>query len=93
MAVGVATVLSVATSVLIGLPVLSADRLGPVVAVIQESGEQVGWPRLVDTVADAWLQIPPGRRRTAVIFTSTPIALCTRQAAPWSTLWPTLRHY
>ncbi|MGH3906056.1 MAG: hypothetical protein ACRDTE_18020 [Pseudonocardiaceae bacterium] len=23
----------------------------------------------------------------------TPIALCTRQAAPWSTLWPTLRHY
>ncbi|MGH4015476.1 MAG: ArnT family glycosyltransferase [Pseudonocardiaceae bacterium] len=169
-AVGAATVLSVAVSVLIGLPVLPADRLGPVLAVNKESGEQVGWPRFVDTVADAWRQVPPGQRPTAVIFTrnygqagaierygparglprpysghmayadwgpppddmagpvllvgrvtdaggqhalrgcrvlarhdngagvdneeqGTPITLCTRLAAPWSALWPTLRHY
>lgn len=168
--VGTAATVSIAGSVLTGLPVLPADQLGPVLAVNQESGEQVGWPRFVDTVADAWRQIPPDQRPTAVIFTrnygqagaiehyrpahglprpysghmsyadwgpppdgmtgpvllvgrftdpagqhalrgcrvlarndnragldngeqGTPIALCTRLAAPWSTLWPTLRHY
>ncbi|MGH3479972.1 MAG: ArnT family glycosyltransferase [Nocardioidaceae bacterium] len=165
-----ATAMSIAVSVLIGLPVLPAHRLGPVLAVNQESGEQVGWPRFVDTVADGWRQVPPGRRHTAVIFTSnygqagaierygparglprpysghmsyadwapppdamsgpvlfvgrlndpavrhaftgcrlltrnengaevdnqeqgTPIALCAGLTAPWSALWPTLRHY
>ncbi len=165
-----ATAISIAVSVLIGLPLLPTDRLGPVLAVNKESGEQVGWHHFVYTVADAWRQIPPDQRLTAVIFTSnygqagaierygparglprpysghmsyadwgpprdamtgpvllvgrlndadvrraftgcrlltrndngagvdnqeqgTPIALCTRLTAPWSSLWPTLRRY
>jgi hypothetical protein len=66
---GAATVVAVAISVLIGLPVLAPDQLGPVMAVNKESGEQVGWPGFVDTVATAWQQIPAGQRNSAVILT------------------------
>jgi 4-amino-4-deoxy-L-arabinose transferase-like glycosyltransferase len=61
---------AVAVSVLIGLPVLPAERLGPVLAVNTEAGEQVGWPQLADQVADVWRQIPAEARPTAVIFTA-----------------------
>jgi 4-amino-4-deoxy-L-arabinose transferase-like glycosyltransferase len=65
----VAAAIAVAVSLVIGLPVLPADRLGPVVAVNTEAGEQVGWPRLADNVAAVWRQIPASEQPTAVIFT------------------------
>ncbi|MGH3623515.1 MAG: glycosyltransferase family 39 protein [Sciscionella sp.] len=68
--VGAVSVVAVAVSVLIGLPVLPAGSLnGPVLAMNKEAGEQVGWPAFAATVARAWQQIPPGQRSTAVIFT------------------------
>lgn len=68
--VGAVTVVAVAVSVLVGLPVLPAGSLnGPVLAMNKEAGEQVGWPAFAATVARAWQQIPPGQRSTAVIFT------------------------
>jgi 4-amino-4-deoxy-L-arabinose transferase-like glycosyltransferase len=68
---GAATVVAVAVSVTIGLPVLPAGSLnGPVLAMNEEQGEQVGWPSFVATVARAWQQIPPEQRGTAVIFTA-----------------------
>jgi 4-amino-4-deoxy-L-arabinose transferase-like glycosyltransferase len=68
---GAATVVAVAISVVIGLPVLPAGSLnGPVLAMNKESGEQAGWPAFAATVARAWQQVPPEQRGTAVIFTS-----------------------
>ncbi|MGQ0837269.1 ArnT family glycosyltransferase [Actinokineospora sp.] len=164
---GPAAGVGVAMSLLVGLPVLPPERLAPVVAMNQEAGEQVGWPRFVDTVADAWRRIPVDQRGTAVIFArnygqagaierygparglpaphsghmsyadwgpppdtmtgpvllvgrfradvpftdcqavaridngvgldndeqGTPVALCAQPRAPWSSLWPGLRHY
>ncbi|MDT7728565.1 MAG: hypothetical protein QOI21_5141 [Actinomycetota bacterium] len=69
--IGVATVAAAAISVVIGLPVLPADALAPVLAMNKEPGEQVGWPEFAATVSAAWQQIPPDQRATAVIFTSS----------------------
>jgi hypothetical protein len=64
------TVPAVVISLLVGLPTLPADQLrGFVEAVNKEQGEQVGWPRFVDTMAVAWQQIPADKRATSVIFT------------------------
>jgi 4-amino-4-deoxy-L-arabinose transferase-like glycosyltransferase len=165
--VAAAAAVAVAVSVLVGLPVLPTERLGPVLAMNAEAGEQIGWPRLADQVADVWRQIPAQAQPTAVIFTGNygqagaidrygperglprpysghmsyadwgpppdtmtgpvvlvgrsrnviwftgcqvvtrhdngtgvdneeqgaPIALCTGPVAPWSQLWPSLRHF
>lgn len=61
----------VATSALvnlvIALPVLPADRAGPVVAVNADVGETIGWPDLAHTVAGVYHRLPDARR--AVILT------------------------
>jgi 4-amino-4-deoxy-L-arabinose transferase-like glycosyltransferase len=59
---GVAIAGSAAVSLVIALPVLPVDRLGPVLAVNEDVGETIGWPRLARTVARVVRRLPdPGR--------------------------------
>jgi 4-amino-4-deoxy-L-arabinose transferase-like glycosyltransferase len=65
---GVAAVIGAAMSILVGLPVLPVDALGPAVAMNAEQGEQVGWHEFATTVAAVWDRIPADERDRAVIF-------------------------
>jgi hypothetical protein len=66
-----AIAVSAVVSALIALPLLPETSLQGsfVMAVNPDQGEQVGWPRFVDTVAKAWRQIPPSERARTAIFT------------------------
>jgi 4-amino-4-deoxy-L-arabinose transferase-like glycosyltransferase len=66
----VAATVGAAMSALVGLPILPAEDMAPVVAMNAEQGEQVGWRELATTVSEIWHQIPPEERPRAVIFTS-----------------------
>ncbi len=65
-----ATGLSTALVLPLGLPVLPASDIGWTYGVNQSLGETVGWPELVHTVRTVWLSIPRRQRRNAVIFTT-----------------------
>ncbi len=69
---GAAIALSAAVSAIIALPLLpERDLQGSVVMALNPAqGETVGWPRFVQTVADAWQRIPLAERRHTAIFTS-----------------------
>lgn len=54
-------------SVLIALPVLPADKAGPVIEVNEDVGETIGWPELAQTVADVYRELP--NRDGVVILT------------------------
>ncbi|MFI5733102.1 glycosyltransferase family 39 protein [Kribbella sp. NPDC051587] len=63
-----ALVFTTATSLVFTLPVLPASAVSFVIPVNKEQGEQIGWPELAASVADAWNQIPPDGRATATLF-------------------------
>jgi 4-amino-4-deoxy-L-arabinose transferase-like glycosyltransferase len=58
-----------AVNVVVSLPVLPPTSLNPINGMNKEQGEQVGWPELTATVANAWREIPADRRDRAVIVT------------------------
>jgi Dolichyl-phosphate-mannose-protein mannosyltransferase len=68
---GTALVLSAVVSAFIALPLLPETSLqGSVpMAINPDLGEEVGWPRFVDTVATAWRGLAPGEQSTTAIFT------------------------
>ncbi len=61
-----ALVTSAGVDAAIALPVLPADRAGPVIAVNGDVGETIGWPQLARTVADVYRGLPS--RAGAVIL-------------------------
>lgn len=65
-----ATALTTAVVLPIGLPVLPAANIGWTYQVDQDNGESVGWPQLVQTVRTVWASLPPAQRAHAVIFTT-----------------------
>ena len=58
---------SAAVSLVISLPVLPVDRLGPVLALNEDVGETVGWPQFTRTVAHVYAELPD--RQRAVLLT------------------------
>jgi len=65
-----AIALSAAVGAVVGLGVLPARALGPVLAVNPEAGEQVAWPRYVETVAGVWRGLSRSEQASGVIVTA-----------------------
>ncbi len=65
-----AIALSAAVAAVVGLAVLPARALGPVLAVNPEAGEQVAWPRYVETVAGVWSQLSRSEQATGSLVTA-----------------------
>jgi 4-amino-4-deoxy-L-arabinose transferase-like glycosyltransferase len=63
-----AIALAGATTAIVALPLLPANRAGPVVALNPDVGETIGWPQFARTVADIYRRLPSTGR--AVILTS-----------------------
>jgi 4-amino-4-deoxy-L-arabinose transferase-like glycosyltransferase len=61
--------LSLVVGAVIGLAVLPARALPPVLAVNPDAGEQVAWPRYVDQVAAVWNALPGSQRATGLVLT------------------------
>ena len=64
-----ALALSLVVGAVVGLAVLPARALGPVLAVNPDAGEQVAWPRYVDQIAAVWNRLPGSQRATGVVLT------------------------
>jgi 4-amino-4-deoxy-L-arabinose transferase-like glycosyltransferase len=61
-----ALALSALVAITLALPVLPAEDLDPVVELNEDAGETVGWPELVETVADVRARVP-GDEETAIL--------------------------
>jgi 4-amino-4-deoxy-L-arabinose transferase-like glycosyltransferase len=66
---GAALALSLLVGAVVGLAVLPARALSPVLAVNPDAGEQVAWPRYVDQIAAVWNRLPSSQRATGVVLT------------------------
>lgn len=64
-----ALAVSLAIGAVIGLAVLPARALPPVLAVNPDAGEQVAWPRYVDQIAGVWNSLPSSQRSTGLVLT------------------------
>lgn len=64
-----AVALNVVLAVVFALPVLPANRLGPIADINVAAADQVGWPEYVDQVQQAFATLTPDEQRRAVIFT------------------------
>ncbi len=64
-----AVALSAVVGAVVGLAVLPARALGPVLAVNPDAGEQLAWPGFVETVAGVWDGLSPSEQGLAVIVT------------------------
>ncbi|MBA3529593.1 MAG: glycosyltransferase family 39 protein [Propionibacteriaceae bacterium] len=71
LAVGSAVALSAVVSTVLMLPVLPAAWLHrtPIVSINYDAGETVGWPRFVETLAQAHRALPAADRTSAIILT------------------------
>jgi len=69
--VGTVLAVSAVVDALVGLPLVPASALHdtPIVAMNYDAGEQVGWPRFVQTVAGAYAALPPSQRAHAAVLT------------------------
>jgi 4-amino-4-deoxy-L-arabinose transferase-like glycosyltransferase len=65
-----AVALSAVVGAVVGLAVLPARALGPVLAVNPEAGEQLAWPRYVQTVAEVWSGLSPSEQASGLIVTA-----------------------
>lgn len=68
---GAGIAVSAALSALVALPLLPERSLqgSVVIALNPDLGETVGWPRFIETVADAWKAIPATQQARTAIFT------------------------
>ncbi len=66
-----AIALSAAINGFIALPLLPERSLqgSAVIALNPDQGETVGWPRFIDTIAEAWHAIPTEERANTAVFT------------------------
>jgi hypothetical protein len=64
------TAVTAAVSALVVLPVLPASNAAWTYQTSAISGETIGWPQLVGTVAGVWDALPAGQRADAVVFTA-----------------------
>jgi hypothetical protein len=64
-----ALAVSLAVGAVVGLAVLPARALPPVLAINPDAGEQVAWPRYVDQVATVWNGLTSSQRNTGLVLT------------------------
>ncbi|MEO6087373.1 MAG: glycosyltransferase family 39 protein [Umezawaea sp.] len=71
-AVAAVAAFSAVFNALLGLPIVPVEHLAetPITDIYHEAGEQVGWPRLADTVAEVHRGLTPDERARAVVVTS-----------------------
>lgn len=67
-ALAAAVVASGAVAATLALPLLPANRFGPVLAMNEDVGERIGWPELAAQVAEVRAALPSGER--VVILTA-----------------------
>ena len=65
-----AVALSAVVGAVLGLAVLPARALGPVLAINPDAGEQVAWPRYVDQIAGVWNGLTGSERSSGLVLTA-----------------------